>query len=153
MSTKKNYSNAFSRVLSKSKSEENKPMVINDPELGEIDLNDDAAVQERIDQLPTQQVNNSTSKQVNQKDLYEVNKNELNKFQEGEKLTSQPVKKLTKTPKEIRTVKGFKLTEKTQKIIGLMAQLQGKKEYEILEQGVDLLLEANPEMKQLLKMI
>jgi hypothetical protein len=34
-----------------------------------------------------------------------------------------------------------------------MAQLQGKKEYEILEQGVDLLLEANPEMKQLLKML
>jgi hypothetical protein len=127
MSTKKNYSNAFSRVLSKSKDDKK-----------EVD---------------NQSVKESTSKQVNQKELYEVSKDELKKFQEGGTLTSKPVNKLTKKPKEIRTVKGFKLTEKTQKIIGLMAQLQGKKEYEILEQGVDLLLEANPEMKQLLKML
>lgn len=127
MSKNKQFSNAFSRVLSKSKDEEK--------------------------EQSKQGVDQSTSKQVNQKDLYEVNKNELNKLQEGEKLASQSVKKLTKNVKEPRSVKGFKLTKKTQKIIGLMAQLHGKKEYEIIEQGVDLLLEANPEMKKLLKLI
>ena len=41
MSNKSQLSNAFSRVLSKSKKEDNKPLVINDPELGEIDLLND----------------------------------------------------------------------------------------------------------------
>ena len=127
MSNKSQLSNAFSRVLSKSKNDE----------------------KEQNQTL----VNQSTSQQVNQNDLYEVKEKELQNLEISNELTSKPVKKLTKQTKELRTVKGFKLTSKTQKIIGLMAQLQGKKEYEIIEQGVELLLEANPEMKGFLKML
>jgi hypothetical protein len=131
MANKKQYNNAFSRVFTKVQAEENKTEV-NKLTNQVVNLSEDKTKEEPLSNLEEQNV---SSKEIGSKNIKQV-----------KKLTNKLVN-------ETRTVKGFQLTAKSQKLIELIARMEGKKEYEIVEQGIEALLLNNPKLQSLSKMI